>query len=421
MLIETVAEAERLDEPIALVESWLERGRVRAELADRDGAAEDFDMVIERGTKIGYLTAVAEASVALVDVVGVDLARHDAGLDLARMAAVAVALGGDDPLQRAQLRFARGRVLYLAGRADEALVETEAGLDALEGDAKPRARLERAVALRLLAKLALAADEPTRTTELATEALDIFAALLGSNHPEVGDTLAHLAAASLRAGEAKRAQVQFRKVAEIQKAAYGDAHPAYGRTLANLGSAERVLGNADRALELYRQSVATLEASLGSGDPRVASLWVNIGGIEADAEQLESAETAYAKGLAGLERSVGRQHPQTALALANLARLALRRGNPDAALEPAEQALQIRRDVLGPDHIETARSELTLGEVQRDRGQLQTARATYETAIATLSRAGAPAAELAQARADLADIPVPPSDRKRPAKQPPGP
>ncbi len=405
LLASAVSEAEQLGEPVALVEARLQRGLARAELADRDGAVEDFDAVLDRGAEIKYLTAVADAAIALVDVVGRDLARHEAGLDLARTAAIAVALAGDDPLRRARLRLARGRVLYLAGRTTEAVAESQAGLDALANLAPlPRARLERAFALRLLAKLALAAGEPSRAATLASEAITLFEGILGPAHPEVGETLAHRAAASLRTGDAARAKTDFERAAVIQRAAYGENHPAYGRTLANLGSTERMLGNPERALSLYRASLAILEGALGRDDPRVATLWVNIGGLETEVGRLAQAQAAYTTAIAALERSVGRSHPSTALALANVSRLALRRGDPNAAYAPAREALAIRLGLLGPDHVETARSRLALGDVLRARGDRKGAQAAYEAALETLLRTDAPVAEVAAARFDLAQI-----------------
>jgi serine/threonine protein kinase/Tfp pilus assembly protein PilF len=402
-----VQQAETLDEPTALIEATLERGRLRAELADREGAAADFDAVIERGAQAGYLTAVAEASVALVDVIGVDLAHYDAGLDMARLASVAVVLGGDAALLRAQLNLARGRVLYVAGRTDEGLTATQQGLDALSGpQATSRQRLERAAALRLLAKLTLAADDPARTTALAEEALAIFEDLLGPRHPDVAATLAHLGAASLRLGRLPEARAQFERAAAIQRDAYGDQHPAYGRTLANLGSTIRASGEAEAALTLYREAAPILERSLGATDPRVASLWVNIGGVEAQLGHDADAEAAYRRGLDGLVASVGERHPQTAVALANLGRLELARGETSGARASLGKALEIRRELLGEDHIETARSLMAWGEVLAAEGDSAAALEAYVTALAALERAAAPADELAEARRILAEARV---------------
>ena len=403
MIERCLVDAAMLGEPTALIEAQLERGRTRAELADRTGAASDFDAVIEQGATAGYLSAVAEASVALVDVVGVDQAHHDAGLDLARMAAVAVALAGDPALVRAQLNLARGRVLYVAGRAEEGLVATQEGLDTLATrDATPRERLERAAGLRLLAKLTLARDEHQRTVAAATEALAIFEDILGPRHPEVATTLAHLAAGSLRAGKLEQAKRQFERAAQIQREVYGEAHPAYGRTIANLGSVVRVAGHPEQALRAYRQAVSILGAALGDGDPRVASLWINIGGVEADLGRSQEAEAAYRRGLKGLHKSVGERHPQAALALANIGRLELGRGDTEAARASLLRALQIREEVLGPGHIETARSRLALADALLASGDQEAAVEAFALAVRAMEEASAPEPELADARAALA-------------------
>ncbi len=400
-----VVDAERLGDPTAMIEARLERGRIRAELADREGAMEDFDAVVEAGGRARYLSAVAEASVALVDVVGVDLARVDAGLDLARTAAVAVALGGDATLARARLQLAKGRVLYLAGRSEEGLEATREGLDALGGSqASERARLEQASALRLIAKLALARDDHALAREQAQRALAMFEGLLGAEHPEVAATLAHAAAASLRAGETDAARSQFERAARIQREVYGEAHPVYGRTILNLGSVMRVSGDLEAARTSYREAIAILESSLGADDLRVAQAWINIGGVETELDHPAAAEAAYERGLKGLRATVGDEHPQVALALANVGRMQLRRGDVDAALATLRQALEIRQKRLGPDHLQTARTRHSLGDALAAAGDLDGARGEYDTALTVMVDASAPAVEIAKVRGDLGRV-----------------
>jgi len=394
-----VVEAEALGDPGLIIEARLERGHIRAELADREGAAADFDAVIEQGGRVRYLGAVIEAAVALVDLVGVDQARVEAGLDVARMASVAVALGGGSELMRARLQLARGRVLYLAGRTEEGLGATRDGMRQLEQlDDDERAQLERAGALRLIAKLALARDDYDEAREHARQALVIYEELLGPEHPEVADTLAHAAAAALRAGEIEAAREGFERAAEIQLRAYGDRHPLYGRTVLNLGTVIQAGGDRLGARRAIRQAVDVLEASLGVDDPRVAVAWVNLGGVEADLEHYDAAEQAYQRALEGLRASMGERHPQTALALANLGRLQLLRGDVAAAIDSLRRSLEIREQVLGPDHTDTGRSHHALGEALAAAGEDAAAIEAYRTAEAVMIEARAPALALARVR-----------------------
>ncbi|MEX1363495.1 MAG: serine/threonine-protein kinase [Nannocystaceae bacterium] len=397
-----VREADALGEPGVIIDARLERGLTRAELAERDGAAEDFDAVIEQGGRVGYLGAVTEASIALVDLVGVDLARLEAGLDLARMASLAVALGTESSLDRARVQLARGRVLYLAGRIGEGLQTTQRGLEGLDGSqSDDRARLEQARALQLMAKLALAADDYDRARTYAERAQAIFEQVLGAAHPLVAQALAHRAAAALRVGAVAEAREQLERVAEIQRGAYGEQHPDYGRTVANLGSAMHAGGDPAGALQQYQRAAAILELALGADDPRVASLWINIGGVQATLGHAEPALRAYQRGLAGLRASLGEHHPQTALALANLGRLQLDQGELDAARDSQQLALEIREEVLGSDHIETARSRRALGDVLLARGERDAADRAYARALDDMIEGEAPAAEIAQLRAEI--------------------
>ncbi|MCH9681309.1 MAG: tetratricopeptide repeat protein, partial [Deltaproteobacteria bacterium] len=391
-----------LDDPTTTIEARLERGRIRAELADRDGATADFDAVIEQGGQARYLSAVAEAAVALVDVVGVDLARVDAGLDLARTASVAVALGSDATLMRARLDLARGRVLYLAGRTEEGLAATRRGMELLGGpQADERARLQQAEALQLLAKMALAKDDPKAAHDNAQRALAIFEQLLGDDHPQVATSLAHGAAADLRAGRVEQARAQFARAARIQRDAYGPRHPAYGRTVANLGSALREAYDFEGARRQYREAADILEDALGADDPRVATVWANIGAVEFELHDLPAAEAAYVRGLAGLRKSMGERHPQTALTLANLGRAQLERGHVEQASTTLRQALSIREEVLGTDHVQTARSRVSLAHALMAQHRHADAVDAYTAALEVLEARRAPPTEVASARAFL--------------------
>ncbi len=398
-----VGRAEALGDPTVAIEARLERGRIRAELSLRDEAVEDFDAVIERGGQARYLSAVAEASVALVDVVGVDLARLDAGLDLARTAAVAVAVGGDATLVRARLHLARGRVLYVAGRTAQGLEATRRGMEALEAlDTDERARLEQAEALLLLAKLALARGDLAGARQHAERALTVFEALLGPAHPQVAASLAHAAAAALRGSQVDQARALFERAAEIQRRAYGPRHPDYGRTVANLGSAQREAYDYVGALQSYRQAVDILEHALGPDDLRVSQLWINIGAVEFERGEVAAAQAAYQRGLKGLRATVDEDHPLVALALANVGRLELANGQVQAARRTLERALELRQRRLGPDHVDTARSRLAVADALVAAGDNHAAVEAATAGLAVLVPADAWPTAVALGRVSLA-------------------
>jgi len=74
--------------------------------------------------------------------------------------------------------------------------------------------------------------------------------------------------------------------------------------------------------------------------------------------------------------------------------------------------LKIRTKLLGPDHVETGRSERTLAEVYAMAGELDRAQVAFELALRTLTYAGVLKAELAELRGDMARVALQRGDRK---------
>jgi tetratricopeptide (TPR) repeat protein len=95
-------------------------------------------------------------------------------------------------------------------------------------------------------------------------------------------------------------------------------------------------------------------------------------------QALEPARQA----LAIRKKVLGEQHPDTALSLNNLGTLLRAQGDYVAARPYYEQALAIRRKVLGEQHADTAHSLNSLGVLIQDQGDYAAARPYYEQALA---------------------------------------
>ncbi len=97
---------------------------------------------------------------------------------------------------------------------------------------------------------------------------------------------------------------------------------------------------------------------------------------------LNAARPYYEQALAIRRQVLGDQHPDTALSLNNLGFLLHAQGDFSAAQLYFEQALAIRRQVLGDQHPDTAQSLNNLANILHDRGDLNAARPYYEQALA---------------------------------------
>lgn len=369
-----VDKAARLGDLPTMLDALLERGLVRMELARHEEAATDFEQVIERSEGERSGPVPAEAALALVEVVGAKLGRPEDGLAHADMASLTIALAGNDPIHRARLELARGRLLDLTGRHDDAVGHVTEGLAALdEVEPSESVELRRAEGLRIAAKIAFSRGEPGEAIRYATDSKAIFERVLGPHHPEVAETLNHIGAANLRQGQVDEALEQFNAGLEIVALAYGKEHPAYGRTLGNLGAALVDAGRLDEARERYMQSLAVQQAAFGDSAPQVASVWINLGGVEHSAGNFDAAVSAFERAYDMLSLASGPEHPHTLVALTNLGRMQFFKGDLDASETSLTRALTIRERDLGPDHLETARARHAWGVLQLARGNARAA------------------------------------------------
>jgi len=385
-----VAKAERLDDRQTQLEALYERGLVRMELARHEEAVADFEQVIERSEGERSGTIPAEAALALVEVVGAKLDRPEEGLAHADMASMTIALAGNDPIHRARLELARGRMLDRAGRSNAARLHATAGLSALDTlETTDAIELHRAEGLRVMAKIAFSEGEAGQADRYASDAREIFERVLGPNHPEIAETLNLLGAANLRRGRVEDSIERFEGALEILAVAYGTDHPAYGRALGNLGAAFVDAGKHDEARKRYEQALAIQRAAFGDADSHVASIWINIGGLEHSAGNLDAAVAAFERAFDTLSIAYGPEHPHTLVALTNLGRMQFFKGDLEASETSLLRALSIRERDLGPDHLETARARHAWGVLQLERGRTRVALEAFEAVAKVYDRVDA--------------------------------
>lgn len=114
--------------------------------------------------------------------------------------------------------------------------------------------------------------------------------------------------------------------------------------------------------------------SLAAGEAPTLTPLEQATALRADRE----ARVAHARDRHGL------RHPATADALALLGELLERQGDLDGAEQATTLALQLREELLGPDHGDTAVSLNNLAVLAYRRGDLARARELFERAVATL-------------------------------------
>jgi tetratricopeptide (TPR) repeat protein len=170
--------------------------------------------------------------------------------------------------------------------------------------------------------------------------------------------------ASARHAEARDVLAQ---ALPLRREVYGDASLEVAATLDRIGAAEQALAHFDAAGAAYRESLAILESLQPRAPTRIADARLRLGALAWNLGHYDEAATHYDAALA-----IRRAHPAQAADLARVldanGALAHVRGQHEQARGLYEEALQLRRTVLGNAHRLTADTLGNLGALAYDRG-----------------------------------------------------
>ncbi len=141
-----------------------------------------------------------------------------------------------------------------------------------------------------------------------------------------------------------------------------------------------------KSLVLHIQGCVALVEQYSLWTPEVAALCGQTGLLLEEQIRYGEAQPLLQQALAIRKRVLGLEHPDTATSLNNLAFLYARQGNYPAAEPLYEQALAIRKRVLGLEHPDTASSLNNLAGLYESQGNYPAAEPLYEQALAICQR-----------------------------------
>jgi CHAT domain-containing protein/tetratricopeptide (TPR) repeat protein len=218
-----------------------------------------------------------------------------------RALAMARARAAEAPLVLAQCLNNRGRVYRNLGDLDAARAAFEEALALARGTLGSEHQLSAAI-LENLGHLDVARGARAEAKQRLEEALLLRERLQGPDHPYCGAAHEGIAAVLLAEGAPREALERFRKAHEIQRKGLPAGHPDIARALAGMGASLAEMGLMKEARAHYDEAVGIMQAALGPA------------------------------------------HPGTGLIIAQRVALALRAGDPLAALADAFEAEKIGRD-----------------------------------------------------------------------------
>lgn len=345
------------------------------------------------GVRAAHDEAAAEAAIALVEVLGVRLDRHDeadlweaqagalldriddrgilrarlenrAGrLDARRGALDAAAAhytaalslrskvrGGEDP-GRAAWMIDLGFVALEQGRFDEAVDTFDRALALAEATLTPT-HPTRAAALEALGRVHLRREEYGPAREVLLEAKAAFEASLGPEHPHTALVLLQLATADEGLGNAAAADAGFSRAADLLSRTFGRGHASYRRALLGKARGARLGDDLDDAVAWHERACG------GPGVPASieAACLVEKGHIELASERFEDAASAFTFAASRYEDGALADPRGRAEALLGLARTQRAQGQNESAAQTLKGAEAAVLEVRG--YVPSVRSAI---------------------------------------------------------------
>jgi non-specific serine/threonine protein kinase/serine/threonine-protein kinase len=285
----------------------------------------------------------------------------------------------DDPLVMAAVRRTLGRTYFGLGRYKEAEPLLRSALEirtAQLGSDHP----DMAESLGDLGLVLTRLSRYDEATKLGQQALEIRRRTSGAESLPVAFALRELGSTLYSKGDYAESERLLRQALEIQRKKGPAADKELATTLKELAQTVGQEKPAEAEV-LLREALAIRTAKQGPDHPETAQILNDLAVCKLRQEDYKEAEALYKQALAAGRKTLGEVHPETASTLENLGGVYYRTGRLDESLKALDEVLTIRRKGLGEDSLEVARTLQNVGVVQTKAGRLREAEASFEQAL----------------------------------------
>jgi serine/threonine-protein kinase len=200
-------------------------------------------------------------------------------------------------------------------------------------------------------------------------ALETRRRLLGSDHPDVVDSLNNLAALYMARGDIAAGEPLLREALTICGRIHSADTLQEASTLNNLGSLLLSKGAHDEAEQVHRRSLAIRRALLGENDPAVAESLNDLGVVLGTKGDFAGAEPLHRQAVQIIRQTRPPDHPDIAATMTTLAYVVDGQKNYAAAEPLYREALELRQKVLGDSHPDVAWTKYNYASLLHLRGK----------------------------------------------------
>jgi len=380
--------------------------RVQADLEIRAGrpaeAEATLTAAIEEAEAGHDDEGVARAWIALVHVVGEELARIDEAKRMFPLVKGAVVRAGNPGHLRGRWLSNKAIVHDIAGEFDESVALFE---EALEIDERTYGADHPLVARTLhgLARALRNRGDVAESLAYTQRAKEIAEARFGPRHPEVATQLTAIGSAHGALGEHEQASAAFDLALTILRDALGPDHARVGAAHHNLGASYLQAKRDDEAVPHFERAIAIDRATLGEDHPHRVPALYGLAMVHLTQDDHDAAQSLFSEGLEILERAWGRTHPDLSYVLVGLGRVAAARGDHELAIEHYERVLSILEPAIGSDHPRLVAAQVELAESLLAQERPEQALEAYEAALAIVGRGRNEPAQAAEVEFGVAE------------------
>lgn len=229
-------------------------------------------------------------------------------------------------------------------------------------------------------------DQHEQAREAFQRAWQMRRELLGDDHPETANALYRVADSQASMGDLDAAESSYLAVLERYRSIYGDRHPTTAWLLHSLGILKWRQGDLAAAEPYWRKALDIRREVLDPMHPDIGASLNAMTFVMRDQGRLNEAYEVLQEVLEIARTRFGDPHYAVASTLHNIGILALDLDRLDEAGQRLQAAYDMRRELLGEDHSEVAISQEGLARLARARGELDAAMNWAEQALATFER-----------------------------------
>ena len=281
----------------------------------------------------------------------------------------------------AEAAFLLGRVIIDSGdyvASDQLFARARQILEALSPSAQDPGLLASIIGDQ--ARVAFHDSKYDRAETLYRESLAIRERVLGPSHPDVASSLRGIGGVYYRRGEFAKAEELYRRALAIDREQYGPDHPGVADSLSFLASTLGQQGRDKEAGPLIVEAVRIEEKAFGPMHPLVADQLSNLASLYGRQGQLREAAEILERSLGILQHNFGATHQKVALVHRNLGLTYSLAGDYARADRYLQRALEIDEKNLGPTNTAVLWDLVTLGNLERKKGNLNTAARDFSLA-----------------------------------------